>query len=70
MPHETEIEMAERHVREGEIHVARQIDLLEQLRLDGHNTGQAEELLTEFEAILTEQKKHLAVIRARKPNSA
>lgn len=66
MPHETELEMAERHVLEGEIHVARQYDLLEQLRIDGHDTKQAEALLAEFEAILAEHKQHLASIRKEK----
>ena len=69
MPQETELEMAARHVREGEIHVARQVELIEQLRLDGHDTRQAEELLAEFEAILSEQKKHFELIRARRKSA-
>lgn len=70
MPPETELEMAERHVREGEIHVARQNELVEQLRTDGHCTRQAEELLAEFEAILTEHKAHLDLIRAERNSSS
>lgn len=69
MPYETDFEMAARHVREGEIHVARQSDLIEHLRHDGHDTKQAEELLAEFEAILAEQKKHLEFVRARERKS-
>ena len=70
MPRETEIEMAERHVRQGQAHVARQSELVEQLRVDGHDTRQAEELLTEFEAILTEHRKHLELARSRQSKSA
>ena len=33
MPHETELEMAARHVREGEINVTRQCELVEKLRI-------------------------------------
>lgn len=64
MRHETELQMAERHVRQGEVNVARQGQLIEQLRIDGHDTREAEELLAEFEAIFTEHKKHLERIRA------
>ncbi|HLY04415.1 MAG TPA: hypothetical protein VKR31_01595 [Rhizomicrobium sp.] len=54
-----------RHVREGEAHVARHGELIEELRVDGHDTRRAEELLTEFEAVLVEHKKHLEVLRTR-----
>jgi len=63
MPHETELEMAARHVREGEINVKRQCELVEKLRIDGHDTKEAEELLAEFEAILAQHKQHLELIR-------
>jgi hypothetical protein len=62
---ETELEMAERHVREGAAHVARQKELLEQLRRDGHDDTQAEELLTVFEATLQEHRDDLERIRAK-----
>ena len=61
---ETELEMAERHVREGEAHVARQRDLVAELRRDGHDTEQAEQLLTTFEATLAQHRKGLELVKA------
>lgn len=69
MPRETELEMAERHVQQGQLHVARQCELIEELRIDGHDTTQAEELLAEFEAILAEHRKHLEFLRVRQHKS-
>ena len=65
MPHETDLEMAARHVRQGERNVAQQSALVEELRVDGHDAAQAEELLTEFEAILAQHKAHLALLRSK-----
>lgn len=70
MPHETEFEMAARHVREGERHVSRQVELIEELRVDGHDTSQAEDLLVEFKAILAEHKAHLELIRSEQKSGA
>lgn len=60
---ETELEMAERHVREAEAHVARQEETVQQLRRDGHDTKQAEALLTTFEATLVEHRRGLDLVR-------
>jgi hypothetical protein len=43
------LEMAERHVAEGEQHLARQRKLIAELERDGHDTALAIELLHEFE---------------------
>ena len=45
---ETELKMAERHVREAERHVARQRQIVEELRRDGHKTELAETLLGNY----------------------
>ena len=52
MPHQTELEMAARHVREGEIDVVRQSELLERLRVDGHEPERPRTSWFEFETIL------------------
>jgi len=43
------LEMAQRHVAEGEQHLARQRKLIAELERDGHDTALAIELLHEFE---------------------
>ncbi|AZO72081.1 MAG: hypothetical protein E5V92_08675 [Mesorhizobium sp.] len=45
---ETLVQMAERHVREGEAIIARQRALIERLAQDGHPTAEAEEFLLKF----------------------
>jgi len=46
---QNELEMAERHVLEGEHHVARQREIVAELARDGHNTSKAAILLRTFE---------------------
>ena len=61
---------AERHVVEGEEHLARQRALIDKLRRDGHDTTTAVELLHEFER---SQAVHVAErdrIRAELANRA
>lgn len=43
--HETPLEMARRHVAEGQARVERQAALVEKLDLDGHDTRRAESVL-------------------------
>ena len=43
------LEQAERHVAEGEQHIARQRELIAELERDGHDTTTAIELLRTFE---------------------
>jgi hypothetical protein len=49
--------LAERHVAEGEQHLARQRKLVAELQRDGHDTALAIELLHEFERT---QASHIA----------
>jgi hypothetical protein len=54
---ETELQMAERHVREGRRHIARQKEIIQKLRSLGAPTDDAETLLAIFASL---QKQHLA----------
>jgi hypothetical protein len=58
---ETQLEMAKRHVREGEEHVARQRVLIARLRQNGHAAavGVAQIILGTFEQTLAEYRRHL-----------
>ena len=62
---ETELDMAERHVREGEHHVASQRELLAELRKDGHPTDTAERLLENLEDLLELHREHLARLQSQ-----
>ena len=59
-PSETELEMVERHVREGELRVSRQREIVRELFDRNHPTSLAEQLLVEFEQTLADHKAHLA----------
>ena len=61
---ETELEMAERHVREGIKHVRRQEAIVAELRRDGHETATAEALLRTFEQTLASHEQGLQVVRS------
>ena len=50
--------MANRHVAEGERRCARQAMLLEELAARGHDTAEAERLLTAFEQTLELMRWH------------
>ena len=50
---ESLIEMASRHVTEGDIRCGRQADLIERLRESGQETSKAESLLKIFEDCLS-----------------
>ncbi|RVC60895.1 MAG: hypothetical protein EOS65_10690 [Mesorhizobium sp.] len=54
---ETLLQMAERHVLEGEALIARQRRLIERLARDGHPTDDAQEFLRSF---LKAQAEHIA----------
>ena len=56
---ETLIEMAARHVREGERHVERQKGVVERLQRDGLPVAVAEEMLAAFERILQDHRTSL-----------
>jgi hypothetical protein len=57
-PTETLFAMIERHIAEGEEHVAKQRDILRRLYAQGHPTVMAETLLAEFESTLRDHVAH------------
>ncbi len=57
---ETELEMVQRHVREGEAHVERQREIVAEVQARGEPTEMAVTLLAEFEDLLRLHKAHLA----------
>jgi len=65
MQGETDLEMAHRHIREGELRVVYQGEIIDKLRQDGHPTLQAESLLVMFEHILGEFRDHLHYLEMR-----
>ena len=60
---EAKLEMAERYVREGEYHVARQREIIAHLTEHGRSTELAERLLLNLEDLLTLHRWHLARIK-------
>jgi hypothetical protein len=62
---ETPLQMAARHVVEGERRVGRQRDMVESLRQDGHNTDIAQALLNIFEKLLEEHREALLRLQSR-----
>ncbi|TGS51720.1 hypothetical protein EN844_33975, partial [Mesorhizobium sp. M3A.F.Ca.ET.201.01.1.1] len=63
MLRETQLEMAERHVREGEAIIARQRALIDRLAQDGHPTGEARKFLRKFQKAQEEHVAHLEQLR-------
>ena len=59
-PVETELEMAQRHVRQGERHVSRQRELIAEISSRMQSTDLAEALLIDFENCLHSHNDHLA----------
>jgi len=62
---ENHLEQAERHVREGTAKVARQHEIVEQLKAGGHDVEQAEALLSTLEEVLAGARDHLVRVRSR-----
>ena len=56
---ETEMEMVQRHVGQGNRHVSRQIEIIAGLRLRNHPTELAENMLLDFQATLRAHQDHL-----------
>jgi hypothetical protein len=52
------LELAERHVLEGDRHVMRQRELVAELERDGHDTTDANILLRQFEDLLAVHIQH------------
>ncbi|HEV2098037.1 MAG TPA: hypothetical protein VGR45_03825 [Stellaceae bacterium] len=57
---ETKLEMARRHVHEGEEHIARQREIIAGLQDDGEVKRLAQQLLLGFETIMREHRASLA----------
>lgn len=57
---ESELAMVRRHVREGEMHVAKQRALVDHLRAEGLPVEEAEALLATFEDLQRQHEAHLA----------
>ena len=66
---ETEIEMVQRHIRQGEGHVASQREIVASLPPDSPLAENARQLLTQFEETLESHHEHLARLlhQDRKP---
>jgi len=63
-PIETPLEMARRHVVEGEERCARQATLIRRMAADGLDTLEAEGLLAQFEGFLELSRNHLRRLEA------
>ena len=57
-----DIDMADRHIAQGERHINQQQDLLARLRAHNLPTDQAEDLLEEFRATLLQHREHRALM--------
>jgi hypothetical protein len=60
---ETELQMVERHVRRGEIVIAKQHVIIARLEVMGMSTTEAEELLKIFKDLQVEHLLHLARLK-------
>lgn len=68
--HETHLEMALRHVAQGEARVARQAALVAELAQQGRDTVGAETLLATMEDTLQLMRKHLDLELEHETNSS
>jgi ATP-dependent protease HslVU (ClpYQ) peptidase subunit len=62
---ETELQMVQRHVREGEAHVQRQREIVTKMWERGAPTEVAVTLLEAFQETLRQHKAHLSRLEAR-----
>lgn len=65
---ETTLQMATRHVREGEVHIACQQDIIDHLRREGLPTFQAESLLEIFLLVQAAHQDHLQSLQEEAMN--
>ena len=56
---ETELEMVQRHIGQGERHVSRQLEIIADMTFRNQPTGSTENLLFNFERTLRAHKLHL-----------
>ena len=57
---ETELEMVKRHVRQGERHMSRQLEIIADMQLRNQTTDVAEKLLFNFDRSLRAHMDHLS----------
>ena len=57
-----DLEMADRHILQGEHHIVQQEELLTRLRAQGQATDSAEALLALFNSTLAEHRAHRGAI--------
>ena len=62
---ETELEMVQRHVRQGKEQIARQQAVISRLTASDLPTGEAESLLVTFEELQRMHEAHLARVEGR-----
>ena len=62
---ETELEMAERQVRQVNKHIARQLEIIQRLRSDGYPTARAERVLANFENVRQIHEAHFKRLLGR-----
>lgn len=67
---ETELEMVQRHVREGEGHLANQRALIARLKTSHLPTEVAEALLANFEDLQQQHEVHLVRVEAKQVTRA
>lgn len=63
MESETDLQMAERHVREAEAHIVRQKQVIKELRESGQPSQASESLLTTLESLLASHRQGVALHR-------
>jgi len=66
---ETELEMVQRHIRQGERHVSRQHEIIAELTLRNQPTWLAESLLLDFQDVLRAHQDHLGRIISNRPTT-
>jgi len=64
---ETELEMVQRHVRQGKALVTRQHELVAELQAGSYSTEVAESILRSFQTIQIEHEAHLKRLMRLKP---
>ncbi|WP_041357822.1 hypothetical protein [Methylorubrum extorquens] len=62
--HDDHLELACRHIVEGEIRVTRQLLVITRLQEQGHDTAEAETLLAQFEQGFVLMREHLRILQA------
>jgi hypothetical protein len=57
-----DVEMANRHVAQGERHIVQQEGIISRLLLRGLPTGEAEDMLEELRVTLTQHRDHRTIM--------